>query len=159
MQALLAWVGSFLSLLLIGGMQQWINQRWSIPLLLATFGPAAALVFGLPSLPASQPLNCFGECHMMHQSTSVSAVLSLAADSCVYSGGTIVCGIVGLFFRVLVGRQAWLAMGLASACAISLMELMSLAYPPGLNAQNTLVLNCWSVVIQLLCQALLILQD
>ncbi|KAL0033262.1 hypothetical protein WJX77_000986 [Trebouxia sp. C0004] len=45
---------------------------------------------------------------------------------------TIVCGIVGLFFRVLVGRQAWLAMGLATACAISLMELMSLAYPPGL---------------------------
>lgn len=105
-RALLAWVGSFLSLLLIGGMQQWINQHWSIPLLLATFGPAAALVFGLPSLPASQPLNCFG--------------------------GTIVCGIVGLFFRVLVGRQAWLAMGLATACAISLMELMSLAYPPGL---------------------------
>lgn len=65
-QALLAWIGSFLSLLLIGGMQQWINQHWSIPLLLATFGPAAALVFGLPSLPASQPLNCFGEYHMMH---------------------------------------------------------------------------------------------
>ena len=74
MQALLAWVGSFLSLLLIGGMQQWINQHWSIPLLLATFGPAAALVFGLPSLPASQPLNCFGECHMIRQSSSVSAV-------------------------------------------------------------------------------------
>ena len=63
LQALLAWVGSFLSLLLIGGMQQWINQYWSLPLLLATFGPAAALVFGLPSLPASQPLNCFGECY------------------------------------------------------------------------------------------------
>ncbi|DBA76744.1 TPA: hypothetical protein ACH3X2_008774 [Trebouxia sp. C0005] len=112
-------------------MQQWINQHWSIPLLLATFGPAAALVFGLPSLPASQPLNCFG--------------------------GTFVCGIVGLFFRVLVGRQAWLAMGLATACAISLMELMSLAYPPGLNCP--LVVKCWSFVIQLLCQAVLILQD
>ena len=78
----------------------------------------------------------------MHQSSSVSALLSVAADSCVYSGGTIVCGIVGLFFRVLVGRQAWLAMGLATACAISLMELMSLAYPPGLNSHNTLVLKC-----------------
>ncbi len=142
MQAVLAWVGSFLSLLLIGGMQQWINQHWSIPLLLATFGPAAALVFGLPSLSASQPLNCFGECHMMHRCSSVSAVFSVAADSCVYSGGTTVCGIVGLFFRVLVGRQAWLAMGLATACAISLMELMSLAYPPGMKSQITLVLEC-----------------
>ncbi len=85
-------------------------------------------------------------------------MLSLAADSCTYSGGTTVCGIVGLFFRVLVGRQAWLAMGLATACAISSMELMSLAYPPGMQSQITLVLKCWSI-IQLLCQALLILQD
>lgn len=61
LQVLLAWVGSFLSLLFIGGMQQWINQHWSIPLLLATFGPATALVFGLPSLPASQPVNCLGK--------------------------------------------------------------------------------------------------
>ena len=30
-------------------------------MLLATFGPGAALIFGLPSLPASQPLNCFGK--------------------------------------------------------------------------------------------------
>lgn len=48
------------------------------------------------------------------------------------SGGTILCGLVGLFFRVLVGRQAWLAMGLATATAICLTELTSLAYPPGL---------------------------
>ena len=72
MQALLAWVGSFLSLLLIGGMQQWINEHWSIPLLLATFGPAAALVFGLPSLPASQPKNCLGT------STHLTAFMSFA---------------------------------------------------------------------------------
>lgn len=43
------------------------------------------------------------------------------------------CGIVGLFWRVLVGRQSWLAMGLGTATAISLMELMSLAYPPGVG--------------------------
>lgn len=28
-QTLLAFVGSFLSLLLIGGVQQWIDQKWS----------------------------------------------------------------------------------------------------------------------------------
>lgn len=61
LQTVLAWFGSFLSLLLIGGMQQWINQRWSLPLLLSTFGPSCALIFGLPTLPASQPMNCFGK--------------------------------------------------------------------------------------------------
>lgn len=60
-KGILAGVGSFLSLLLIGGMQQWINYHYSLPMLLATFGPGAALIFGLPDLPASQPLNCFGK--------------------------------------------------------------------------------------------------
>ena len=57
----------------------------------------------------------------------------LLKASLVLSGGTLLCGIVGLFFRVLVGRQAWLAMGLATATAICLTELTSLAYPPGLH--------------------------
>lgn len=106
-RTVLAWLGSFLSLLLIGGMHQWINTQWSLPLLLSTFGPACALVFGLPTLPASQPLNCMG--------------------------GNLVGGIVGLFWRVLVGRQAWLAMALSCSTAIAAMEMTSLQYPPGIT--------------------------
>jgi len=40
-------------------------------------------------------------------------------------------GIVGLFWRVLVGRQAWLAMALSCSTAIAAMEITSLQYPPG----------------------------
>lgn len=60
MQSALAWVGTFLSLLLIGGMQQWMNMHWSIPLLLSAFGPSCALVFGLPTLLSSQLTNSIG---------------------------------------------------------------------------------------------------
>ena len=42
------------------------------------------------------------------------------------------CGIVGIFFRVLVGRQSWLAMSLAVAFGVPIMELASLSYPPGI---------------------------
>lgn len=106
-RTMLAWLGSFLALLLIGGMHQWINTQWSIPLLLSTFGPACALVFGLPTLPSSQPINCIG--------------------------GNLIGGIAGLFFRVLVGRQAWLSMALATSTAIAAMEVTSLQYPPGVT--------------------------
>lgn len=54
------------------------------------------------------------------------------------SGGNLVGGIVGLFFRVLVGRQAWLAMALSCATAIAAMEATSLQYPPGMLS------NTWS---------------
>ena len=50
------------------------------------------------------------------------------------AGGTIVCGIIGLFWRVLVGRQSWLAMSLAVAFAVALTEIASLAYPPGISS-------------------------
>lgn len=33
--------------------------------------------------------------------------------------------------RVLVGRQAWIAMALSVATAIALQELVSMQYPPG----------------------------
>ena len=46
-------------------------------------------------------------------------------------GGGLVGGIVGLFWRVLVGRQAWLAMALSCSTAIAAMEITSLQYPPG----------------------------
>lgn len=61
LQTLLAWIGAYISLLMISGMQHWFGLPYSIPMLLSTFGPTCALVFGLPTLPASQPLNGIGK--------------------------------------------------------------------------------------------------
>ena len=44
-----------------------------------------------------------------------------------------------LFFcgcRVLVGRQAWIAMALSVATAITLQEVVSMQYPPGEKNQK-----------------------
>ena len=54
-----------------------------------------------------------------------------ASGLCI-AGGNLVGGIVGLFWRVLVGRQAWLAMALSCSTAIAAMEMTSLQYPPGM---------------------------
>lgn len=44
---------------------QWVAAlvwlAYSVPMLLATFGPTCALVFGMPTLPSSQPLNGIGK--------------------------------------------------------------------------------------------------
>ena len=38
--------------------------------------------------------------------------------------------------RVLVGRQAWIAMALSVATAITLQEIVSMQYPPGEKKQK-----------------------
>ena len=60
LQAALAWVGCFLSILLVGGVFGAIDKHWSLPLMLASFGPTAALLYGSPTLPAAQPWNAMG---------------------------------------------------------------------------------------------------
>ena len=64
-QAGLAWIGCFCSILLVGGIFTWIDYEWSLPLMLASFGPTAALLYSTPSLPAAQPWNAMGKitCH------------------------------------------------------------------------------------------------
>ena len=70
LQAALAWLGCFLSILLVGGIFGWVDQQWSLPLMLASFGPTAALLYGSPKLPAAQPWNAMGGAStvMLHKS-------------------------------------------------------------------------------------------
>ena len=59
-----------------------------------------------------------------------------AEQDLVNAGGTVVCGIIGLFWRVLVGRESWIAVPLSVASSVSALELMAIPFPPG----NTAVL-------------------
>ncbi|DBA91079.1 hypothetical protein WJX77_007062 [Trebouxia sp. C0004] len=104
-KAALAWLGCFLSILLVGGIFGWVDQQWSLPLMLASFGPTAALLYGSPKLPAAQPWNAMG--------------------------GTIMSGLVGLLFRVLLGHKAWIARPLAVATSVGLLAVTASPFPPG----------------------------
>ena len=92
-------------------------------MLLSSFGPACALVFGLPTLPASQPLNglgklpqtsCFkcakGITHATATHQLCAKVITLVvctkedahlcSRQCVFTAvGSLIGGLVGLFFR------------------------------------------------------------
>lgn len=61
LQAALAWIGCFLSILSVGAIFGAITRHFSVPLMLASFGPTAALLYGSPSLPTAQPWNAMGK--------------------------------------------------------------------------------------------------
>ena len=61
LQAALAWIGCFSSILAIGAVFGGITRHFSVPLMLASFGPTAALLYGSPSLPTAQPWNAMGK--------------------------------------------------------------------------------------------------
>ena len=43
-------------------------------------------------------------------------------------------GVVGLFFRVVLGHKAWLARPLAVATSVSVLALTATPFPPGMHA-------------------------
>ena len=53
-----------------------------------------------------------------------------------HAGGTIVSGLVGLLFRVLLGHKAWIARPLAVATSVGLLAVTASPFPPG-NACTT----------------------
>lgn len=49
----------------------------------------------------------------------------------VCAGGTVVCGVIGLFWRVLVGREVWIAAALSVGTSLTALELMAIPFPSG----------------------------
>ena len=55
--------GAFCGILLLSGLTQWLEPAFNLPLLYASFGASAVLVFGVISSPLAQPRNFVGrEC-------------------------------------------------------------------------------------------------
>lgn len=46
-------------------------------------------------------------------------------------GGTVMSGLVGLLFRVLLGHKAWIARPLAVATSVGLLAVTASPFPPG----------------------------
>ena len=47
------------------------------------------------------------------------------------AGGTILSGVIGLLFRVLLGHKAWIARPLSVATSVALLALSASPFPPG----------------------------
>ncbi len=53
-------MGAFLGILLVSTCQRWLTPRVSLPLMIASFGATAVLLFGAPESKMAQPRNCVG---------------------------------------------------------------------------------------------------
>jgi hypothetical protein len=53
--------GAFCGILLLSGLTQWLEPVFNLPLLYASFGASAVLVFGVISSPLAQPRNFIGK--------------------------------------------------------------------------------------------------
>lgn len=102
---IIAFVGSFLALGLIGLLHQFSLDGAGPPLLMAPFGASAVLVFGAFKSPLAQPRNVIG--------------------------GHILAALVGVSVYQLVGDNQLLAVSLAVPSAIALMHVSNTLHPPG----------------------------
>ena len=58
--------GAFCGILLLSGLTLWLEPAYSLPLLYASFGASAVLIFGNISSPLAQPRNFIGRDHASH---------------------------------------------------------------------------------------------
>ena len=56
-----AWLGSLLSILAIAGIHAYVSPAISLPVLVASFGASAVLLFGVPDGKLSRPRNFLGK--------------------------------------------------------------------------------------------------
>lgn len=77
--------------------------------------------------------------HLLKLYRSEVQALVKVDDPCVTSlhptaGGTVMSGVVGLFFRVVLGDKAWLARPLSVATSVAVLALTATPFPPGVYA-------------------------
>ncbi len=94
-----AWLGSLLAIGSLG----WIADTAKAPLMLASFGASAVLLFGMPDSPFSQPRN-----------TII---------------GHLIAALIGMAVASWIG-DGWMAMALAVATALGVMKVTRTVHPP-----------------------------
>ncbi|HUW65414.1 MAG TPA: HPP family protein [Spirochaetia bacterium] len=100
LDVLISWLGAFLGI----GTVTLLSMVCKMPLLVASFGASAVLVYGVPDVPLAQPRNVIGG----HFLSAVTAVIVYA-----------------------VFGSTWWSISLAVALAIALMLVTHTAHPPG----------------------------
>jgi CBS-domain-containing membrane protein len=94
-----SWFGSFIGI----AATAYLSVKTGAPLLMAPFGAASVLIFGVPDSPLAQPRNLIG--------------------------GNLIAAVVSLTILHLFGSEPW-AIGMAVATAIGMMQLTGTLHPP-----------------------------
>ncbi|MBF0428678.1 MAG: HPP family protein [Magnetococcales bacterium] len=100
-----SWLGSFLGILLVAGLEQLFFTGTDLFLMIGSFGASAVLLYAAPTSPLAQPRNLLG--------------------------GHLVSAFIGVVFFQMVPQQAWLASSLAVSLSIVGMHLTRTLHPPG----------------------------
>lgn len=104
-QVFRAWIGSLIGIALLAGINRLLLPADAALMMIGSFGATAALLFGAPRSPFSQPRNVIG--------------------------GHIVSALAGVLCWNVLGSQVWLAGAVAVATAVALMHLTRTMHPPG----------------------------
>ncbi|KAK9839416.1 hypothetical protein WJX81_000814 [Elliptochloris bilobata] len=100
-----SWLGAFLGILLVGGLNQWLASNYNLPLLIASFGASAVLIFGAVDSKLAQPRN--------------------------FIGGQVLSAVVGCIVHLVLGRIVWLSGAVGMSLALLAMMLTKTTHPPG----------------------------
>ncbi|EIE20895.1 HPP family protein+B94, partial [Coccomyxa subellipsoidea C-169] len=98
-------LGAFCGILLLSGLTQWLEPAYNLPLLYASFGASAVLVFGVISSPLAQPRNLVG--------------------------GQVLSAVVGCAIRLALKDVLWVSAALGMSLALVVMMLTKTVHPPG----------------------------
>eukprot|EP00884_Botryococcus_braunii_P020926 jgi/Botrbrau1/7517/Bobra.0019s0008.1 len=100
-----SWMGSFLGILLIAGLHEWLRPRYAIDTLVPSFGASAVLIFGVPDSKLAQPRNLIG--------------------------GHLISAVIGCTVRLILFKTIWLSGALAMSLALFAMQMTKTTHPPG----------------------------
>lgn len=117
-EILLAWIGGFLAIALIG----YLTKASGLLLVMGSFGASSVLLFGYPGSPFSQPRNVLA--------------------------GHLISSSVGVAFLFLFGNEWWgMAMALATATAL-MMATRTVHPPAGSNPLIVFLLEAqWDYIV------------
>lgn len=100
-----SWLGAFIGIAVLAWMADGYFAKHDLPLMIASIGASAVLVFGAARSPLAQPRNLVG--------------------------GHLLSAAVGVACWKLLHQQPWLAEAMAVATAIAVMHATRTLHPPG----------------------------
>lgn len=100
-----SWLGAFCGILLVAGLNQLLTPQVNLPLLVASFGASAVLIFGVTESKMAQPRN--------------------------FIGGQVISALVGCSIRAAFHNLVWLSTAIGMSLALLAMQLTCTTHPPG----------------------------